>query len=67
MNFEFLYFLRITGDLHETIQFYYFKYDKSDRKLHFLIKQLFKKIHSTGNSFWIVKLTCMSRRVLLRF
>jgi hypothetical protein len=51
MSFEFLYFIRITADLHETSQFYYFKYDKSDRKLHFLIKQIFKKNHSTGNSF----------------
>ena len=51
MSFELLYFLRITADLHETSQFYYFKYDKSDRKLHFLIKQIFKKIHCTGNSF----------------
>jgi hypothetical protein len=38
-----------TADLHETSQFYHFKYDKSDRKLHFLIKQIFKKIHRTGN------------------
>jgi hypothetical protein len=51
MSFEFLYFLRITTDLQETLRFYYFKYDKSDRKLYFFIKQIFKKIHSTGNSF----------------
>jgi hypothetical protein len=51
MSFELLYFLRITADLYETSQFYYFKYDQSDRKLHFLIKQIFKKIHCTGNSF----------------
>jgi hypothetical protein len=51
MSFEFLYFLRITADLQETSQFYYFKYDKSDRKLHFFIKEIFLKICCTGNPF----------------
>jgi hypothetical protein len=54
LTFKNIYFLRITADLYETSQFYYFKYDKSDRKLHFLIKQIFKKNHCTGNPFIVL-------------